>query len=92
MHHSFSKSESRYARTTARLVVYKRRIAPFVIATVANHFIAIFGLFCSAHFLNSLGASFEIAGRFSNLFLHFLKLLNIYGPKKSLSFPSGLAA
>ena len=55
------------------MVVDKRWIALFVTATVATHFVPIYGRFCSAHFLNTVGASFVFAARFFNVFLHFLQ-------------------
>ena len=73
-------------------VVNKRRIGPFVVATVVNHFIAVFGLFCSAHFLTRLVGFLEIEGRFSSLFLHLLKSRDACGSKEYIVFPSELAA
>ena len=73
-------------------VVDKRWIGPLVVATVVNHFVAVFGLFCSAHFSPKLGGFLEIEGRFSSLFFHFLKSRDACGFKKSLAFPSELAA
>jgi len=73
-------------------VVDKRWTGPLVVATVVNHFVAVFGLFCSAHFSPKLGGFLEIEGRFSSLFLHFLKSRAACGSRKYVVFPSKLEA
>ena len=61
MHHSFCQIRKPVREDNCTLDVNKRWVALFVIATIVNHFVPISGLFCSGHFLTSLGALFEIA-------------------------------